>query len=223
MNHADSQKLIDVRRRMKDKKGAEYAMMINHENWKKGSVSHIPTLAVASPAFGRPHPIQGPPIIHPSSHFGPSPYARPTYIGPPVVGKIFSPMSINTVTPAVSSKRQKKPDISPTKTPSFDTKPFETNIARESKRSSQEISPSMHKIPSTPVVRPVAEPSSSQSKRQKVNQKKETFPLFGPDNPKQVNATAFAVFNFLSESDKNNAAKVCIAWNKLLRNGDTVS
>jgi hypothetical protein len=81
----------------------------------------------------------------------------------------------------------------------------------------------MHTIPSTPVVRPVAEPSSSQSKRQKVNLDEEKFPLFGPNNPKQVNATALAVFNFLSKSDKDNAAQVCKAWNKLLRNDDTIS
>jgi hypothetical protein len=226
MNHAESQKLIDVRRRMKDHKGAEYAMKINHETWKKGSLAHsAPPIRTTSPAyFGHPpHPMAS--IVHSAPHIhhpGNPHYARTPYIGPPM-GSIFSPMSVNPVTPSLGAKRPGTYDDSPRKSKAASLiKPEKLDGKRlsplENKRASQEITPSSSATPTTPSVRHDSSyvKSSSPSKRKKRDlDDEEKIPFFGPNTANLSRITVLTVLSYLSNADKYAASQVCRSWYEL--------
>jgi hypothetical protein len=224
MNHAESQKLIDVRRRMKDHKGAEYAMKINHETWKKGSLSHTAPrpLRTSSPAFFGHHPSHPMgPIIHSAPHL--HPHYRTPYIGPSSMGTIFSPMNVNPVTPALGSKREGKYIDSPRKSKATSViKPEKLDEKRlspsELKRSSRQITPSSL-APKTPSTRTdsssVDLPLASPSKRKRGDlDEEDIFHYFGSGNPKLSRTTALHVLGYLPFTDKHSASLVCKIWHK---------
>lgn len=228
MNHAGSQKLIDVRRQMKDKKGAEYAMKINHETWKQGSsqsqshlhMLHRPPIVTSPAAIGRS--LNLPPHGHPTSSSlpGPASYARPTYFRPPMMGAIaYSPVSVNPVTPAVSSKKSANPANTPRdkRTTPLVASAIDTDFKAQppsNKRTSQEITPSTTKKSRTPAIRAIFDPFSSRRKRKKGDVEK-LFPYFGPKSPNQPKVTTLAIFSFLTNAELYKASLVCKSWNKL--------
>lgn len=69
-NLPGSQKLIDKRRKMKDKKGADFAMRVADEAWKNRTVG-----SAMKPAPPQSTPVQGPPSGH-RGHPMPSPAGR---------------------------------------------------------------------------------------------------------------------------------------------------
>lgn len=160
---------------MKDKKGADFAMRINHETWKKGSTqqqshSHLPPMSYRPPP-GASGSFALPPRGHPSGNV--PQYSRPPYLGPPMMGAIvYSPMNVNTVTPGFSNPRtvlrqqSPTPTMMTTKTPAISsskapppiraaaeaTTAVATNVSldipvSQKKRPSIEISPSALKSP----------------------------------------------------------------------------
>jgi hypothetical protein len=230
MNRADSQKLIDTRRKMKDKKGADYAMRINDETWKKGSSQSRPPPGMpqrgpkASPVASSRSPMQGAQLPLPSGTQSKSPhqpvaYLRPSYMGPPMMGSIgYSPMSVSPVTPAVGNQRFAQLGSSSSSTLPPTGQPVTSTVAlsgQNKKRPAQEITPSATKPPRSRAVRAVFDPTFSRKKRKKGNVEEETVSYFGPTLPQQPKTTALAVFNFLSNEDIYKAALVCKNWNKL--------
>jgi hypothetical protein len=220
MNHAESQKLIDVRRRMKDHKGAEYAMKINHETWKKGSLSNTaPPLRTTSPAFFGHHPshpmgtlIHSAPHMH--HHPGNPHFVRTPYIGPSSMGTIFSPMNVNPVTPALG-KRLGIYDDSPRKSKGSSViKPEKLDEKRlsplENKRPSRDITPSSL-TPKASVT--TIENVTSPSKRKKtVTAEEKTFPYFGSTNAHQSKKTLQRILRYTSTADKYSLSQVSKLW-----------
>lgn len=122
MNHANSQKLIDVRRRIKDKTGADFAMRINHEMWKKGSSNTtsistgpsnqhrhttMPQQTSHMSIGGHHRAGSGPPGISQPSNSS-TPYPRPLYRSGPPPNMSGPTTHINPVTPGLSKKKDKK-------------------------------------------------------------------------------------------------------------------
>jgi hypothetical protein len=95
-NRAGSQKLIDKRRKMKDTKGAEYAMQISKEVWEQQprvapiTKSKPPVIASSEAVMNRPITQPRTDMVGPSSRFHTT---RPVQLGPPTMGNVgFSPM-----------------------------------------------------------------------------------------------------------------------------------
>ncbi len=97
-NRAGSQKLIDKRRKMKDTKGAEYAMQISKEVWEQqprgASVASKPPLLTSKEAT-----IHRPVVPHFTGDLDKlsrSLSTKPVQLGPPTKGNVeFSPMENN--------------------------------------------------------------------------------------------------------------------------------
>jgi F-box-like len=230
MNHADSQKLIDVRRKMKDKRATDYAMMLNHESWKQGSAKSQPQ--------GRRTPIQPdqkpsagtnmshslpmlPPFSTPGAPLVSHLYPRPPFLGPPMTGPIaYSPLGMNPVTPSYAIKPMPKPidtrSLHKRANPSAPT----TSDVEGAKRPLQEITPSVSKPPRVLAQRLSFDAKSSRKKLKKLSTEEEMLPFFGEKLPTQSLTSALTIFSFLSNDDTYRASLVSKRWNKLAMHED---
>lgn len=172
LNYVGSQPLIDKRRKIKDHKGAEFAMRTADDAWKgKRGPRPIHPLGAPSPApGGRPHhghpPMHMPPMIQPSpAHRGgprgpntgpPPPYGMaPYHMGPPMG---YSPMGMPpTVTPGYASG---KPPVGRKDV----RRPGGLSAARGKFNPKQQSTPKLA-TPRTPAVRLGFDPHSSKKKR----------------------------------------------------------
>jgi F-box domain len=99
-NRAGSQKLIDKRRKMKDTKGAEYAMKISKEVWEQqprvaAIVSKPPMITSRDAILNRPVVPHRTDATGKSSRFHST---RPLQLGPPTMGHVgFSPVDPKNV------------------------------------------------------------------------------------------------------------------------------
>jgi F-box-like len=235
MNHADSQKLIDVRRRMKDIKGADFAMRINHETWKNGSASrssktNMPTSLPPPVVFSKGSRMSIGSKI-PFSNEGTSlrkecvetTDSRPVYVGPRVEGIVaYSPFKINAVTPGVSSQHSSQHLMSPQQIRSSppimfntiqDSMPIVSKIS--SKRPSKEITPTSSRASRRRAIRTHFDDWESRKRRKKDPIQQEPSGFFGPSKPELPKTIALAVFNFLSNVDIYTASQVCGSWSKV--------
>jgi hypothetical protein len=232
MNKAGSQKLIDKRRKMKDTRGAAYAMRVAEESWKgphrqrtssAGVPPHLRAPLPSSAGGGRPSMQVMPHMMRPSppgSHgrpqgppggTGPPQHYMP-YLGPAHMGAIgYSPMGVPPITPGYGDPRMGDPSRfsrpGPTVAPG--------SVARQvMKRPAQKITPGASS-PRTPGVRRAFDPAQSRKKRRKGNTEEDALPFFGPSLPPQTKTAALVVFSFLSNEDVHKAAQVCRNWKRL--------
>jgi hypothetical protein len=126
-NYAGSQALIDKRRKIKDQRGADFAMRVADEAWKGTNrkrtappppapparrIAHGPSMPIPSPATGRLHPThmmhaspRGPPAQHGGSHHPHYMSHHGMMMGPPMGGSMgmggmaYSPMGMPPMTP----------------------------------------------------------------------------------------------------------------------------
>ena len=167
LNYVGSQALIDKRRKMKDHRGAEFAMRIADEAWKGGKHAGPPRgmnpRGMAHPSPPGPHgghPMPMPHMMQPSPsphHHGPPP---PHYMGP-MMGHAhmgYSPMGMPPVTPGyVHGKQQMMP-------PSGARRAEVTRSAPKEDTKQKGRTP-MANTPRTPAVRLGFDPHSSKKKR----------------------------------------------------------
>jgi hypothetical protein len=231
MNKAGSQKLIDKRRKMKDTRGAAFAMRVAEESWKgahrqrsssAGVPPHLRAPLPPSAGGGRPSNQMMPHMMRPSppgSHGrpqgppggnGPPQHYMP-YLGPAHMGAIgYSPMGVPPITPGYGDPRMNDPRFSrpgPTVAPG--------SVARQAmKRPAQKITPGAT-TPRTPGVRRAFDPAQSRKKRRKGKTEEDALPFFGPSLPPQTKTAALVVFSFLSNQDVHKAAQVCRNWKRL--------
>ncbi|GAX21038.1 hypothetical protein FisN_1Lh290 [Fistulifera solaris] len=219
-NLAGSQTLIDKRRKMKDSKGAEYAVRVAHEVWQ-----------------GQRAPQQGPPVspgnmrssnlpagaVHghqmsqgTMSHRG---YMHPAYMTSSVMGHIgYSTIGVPPVTPMFGQQQrahemQMRAMMQHYKPEDQSTKATETKSASSKKRpcpeTSTPVTASKNTAPRTPPVRIEFDPSSSR----KSKSEEEMLSLFG--DPKQPKHTILNVFSFLTNADIYNASIVSKEWGRI--------
>lgn len=238
MNHADSQKLIDVRRKMKDKRAADYAMMINHESWKQGSATNpyqtnqyqlnrtpVQPKAPASTGLVVPHSLPIPHLPAAGAPRVPYTYPRPPFLGPPMMGAIaYSPMGANPVTPSYARHISLPVDATfllARTTPSISiTIPFKETEHEGEKRASQKMTPTDTKVAPTLAQRLYFDATSSCKKRKKDQLGENLLPFFGEKVPLQPKTIALYIFSFLSNEETYNASLVCKSWRKLAMNED---
>ena len=247
MNYAGSQALIDKRRKIKDRPGADYALRISDERWKSGSGSSGRKAPpppphrrppIPSPVIGMPPPHH---MMHPSPR-GPPPqgshgYPRPPpphrhYMGPPppMIGHGHShphmgypPMGM-PVTPGYHGP--------PHRLSSGEGLPHSMYRPPHSSRppsagkpmptpTMKDHSKNTAVSPRTPGVRIQFDPATSRKKRKVTPGGIEpTKPYFGKNIPQQPKTTALAVFAFLSNDDLYHAGLVCKRWSGLAMDGE---
>lgn len=221
LNYPGSQALIDKRRKIKDHRGADFAMRVADEAWKgkhggqklvprKRGVAPLPSPAHPPPHHGHPnysmhhpHMMHGsPPPGHGPPHRGMPGHHYMTHMmmGPPHLG--YSPMGMPPMTPSYmpgkpsvrsSSKHVQPPHVS----------------ERERHRTP------VLATPRTAAIRLGFDPVSSKKKRKlRPGAKEATFPYFDK-LPEQPKTTALAVFSFLSNDDLYNAGLVSKRWSRL--------
>ena len=225
MNRAGSQKLIDKRRKMKDTKGAEFAMRVSQESWKGqrkpvgGPPRRVP---IASPA-NVVRQVQGVPAPTPGSR-GPPPhrgFLHPAYMGAPphqMMGHIgYSPMGGPAVTPGFAPPPRMERPVVPRPPPpprSMSRPPPPTSgptAHRPPKRVAEEITPP----PKSRGVRIEFDAASSRKKRRRGGGEEEMFAYFGKSVAKQPKTTALAIMSYLSNDDLYKAALVNKSWSRL--------
>ena len=207
-NRAGSQKLIDKRRKMKDIKGAEFAMRVAEETWKaqggrqRKSGATKPDIRATVPTSTRGHPRTGPPTG----------YVHPGFVPPHMMGMGYSPMAAApAVTPGYSQPRPtgKAQQSALAKVPASIEK---TTGSPGTKR------PPPVETTKTPKNRPVRiefDVSVSRKRRKKGLSNEDVFDYFGPYVAKQPKITALGIFSFLSNEDVYKAASVCKTWKSL--------
>ena len=230
-NRAGSQKLIDKRRKMKDNKGADYAMKLAKEYWERPSSRRRAvapqltphTVRMASPAstalsgvrspvpqqLGSPIPHMSAGIVAPRHPYIPYSSSSP-YAGLAVMGGMgYSPMpQVQPVAPIHVSALpgQGQPPATSAATAAFVTAPrptVSTTSGTSAKRRLTEV------VTATTAVRLDFDPA----KRARGD---DVFAAhFGAGVPPQTETTARTVFSFLSNEDLWAASLVCQQWNKL--------
>jgi F-box-like len=232
MNHATSQKLIDVRRKMKDKKATDFAMMVNHESWKLGSATNpyqlhrTPIQPKAKPTTSLSVPRTLPIQHHntPGARKAPYTYPRPPHLGPPMMGSIaYSPFGGNPVTQSceeICLPVDASSLVAHATTSNPITSPVNETDNKGEKRLSQEITPSVTKVTRLLAHRVCFDVSSSRKKRRKGDVGEVLFHFFGEKLPMQSETIALSIFSFLSNEETYYASLVCKSWNKLAMNED---
>ncbi len=216
-NLAGSQTLIDKRRKMKDSKGAEYAVRVAHEVWQGQRAQQQGS--AASPANMRSSNIPAGSVHGHQMSQGAMPhrgYMHPAYMASSVMGHIgYSTMGVPPVTPMFGQQQrahemQMRAMMQHYKPEDHSTKPTETKFASSKKRSCPETSPpvtaSKNPVPRTPPVRIQFDPSSSR----KSKTEEEMLSLFG--KTKQPKRTILNIFSFLTNVDIYNASIVSKEW-----------
>ena len=231
LNYAGSQALIDKRRKIKDRPGAEYAARVSDEQWKLGSGRKAPP--------HRRHPLPSPVIMPPHHTMYPSPRGHPPqrghgysrvppqrqyYMGPPtqmIPGHPhtgYPPINM-AVTPGYHKSAHR---MTPGEGPAHNMyRPTPSSrILSASKPSARSTTKGQNKTtsgsPKTPGVRKTFDLATSREKRRTNNGESEpTEPFFGIKNSKQPKTTALAVFSFLSNDDLYHASLVCRRWGEL--------
>eukprot|EP00980_Cylindrotheca_fusiformis_P027930 scaffold22569_cov116-Cylindrotheca_fusiformis.AAC.1 len=231
LNYAGSQALIDKRRKIKDQRGAEFAMRVADEAWKGKSPGPVggggsarkptpPPPSAPSRRRSAPSPIGsqrlGPPPHHrmhstprgghPQRHHAPHHHPHPHYMGHPgmMMGPPmgYSPMGM----PMTPAGYPPHPDGHGMYPPPPGPPP--------SGGSRKTVAPMMPKnaaalalsTPKTPAVRKHFDPATSRKKRKLSSGESEpTLPFFGDKLPMQPKTTALAIFAFLSNDDIYNA------------------
>lgn len=247
-NHAGSQKLIDKRRKLKDVRGAEFAMRVSEEAWKgckppppqnnppprQGTARMSPPAPSNRqlPGGNNNFPPMPPGAMRPMSHIAPPPphhaYLRPPYIAPQMGQMGFSPLGgmnprtpgyTDLVPPNVGGFPQPPPHAPSAIAPPAQPTTAPTQIAQQ---------PSLPKItpipgtcsPRTPAVRVAFDPSSFR-KKLTTGIEEVTFPYFGPPPmPAQPKTTVLAIFSYLSNKDVSQAALVCKTWKSLAEDNE---
>jgi hypothetical protein len=215
LNYAGSQALIDKRRKIKDQRGADFAMRVADEAWKgqPGGPRKPPPSAprpkmlqqpLPSPATARfpPHPMhpspRGPPPGYPTHYMHQGMMMGPP-MGGPMGGMGYSPMG-GPMTPA---------GYYPPMHGMYPPPPHQRQPEQSAplKRTS---------TPRTPAVRVEFDPASSRKKRKlSPGVAEPTLAYFGDKLPEQPKTTALAIFSFLSNDDLYNAGLVSKSWTKL--------
>lgn len=230
LNFAGSQALIDKRRKIKDQRGADFAMRVADEAWKSGRAGGARKLPPMNPSLARRPPAKSP-GMHPSSHMmhpsphGPPPphYASmpPYYRGPHPYPHMGMP-----ITPAGYPPHHLPPHMQgqpphgmypPMPGPPTSARKESTTTARPMPKS---VTPAST-TPKTLGVRVQFDPASSRKKRKiSPGQAEETLPIFGDKFPEQPKTAALAIFSFLSNDDLYNAGLVCKSWSQLAMDGE---
>lgn len=233
LNYAGSQALIDKRRKIKDQRGADFAMRVADEAWKgqpggPGKPGGPPSVRrpppVPSPGGARlPHPHmmhpspRGPPP--PGSHHPPPHYMHQgMMMGPPMGHMGYSPMGI-PMTPAGYPHPQHMAQGEPHHS-MYPPPPGNPSAHRPTEvHPPPKITPTA--TPRTPAVRVRFDPASSRKKRKlSPGVPEPTFPYFGEKLPEQPKTTALAIFSFLSNDDLYNAGLVCKKWTQIAMDGE---
>jgi hypothetical protein len=220
LNYAGSQALIDKRRKIKDQRGADFAMRVADEAWKgqPGGPRKPPPSAPRpsmqqqsqpSPASARfpPHTMhpspRGPPPGYPTHYMHQGLMMGPP-MGGPMTGMGYSPMG-GPMTPAGYY-----PPMSHGEMHGMYPPPPQQRLAEQS------APPKRTSAPRTPAVRVEFDPASSRKKRKlSPGVAEPTLAYFGDKLPEQPKTTALAIFSFLSNDDLYNAGLVCKSWTKL--------
>lgn len=236
LNYAGSQALIDKRRKMKDRSGAEYALRVSDEQWKSGCGS---SGRKAPAPQHRRHPIPSPVIMPPHHTMYPSPRGHPPqgnhgysrllpqrqyYMGMstqmiahghPHSG--YAPMNM-PVTPGYHRPAHRM--VSVDGLPHRLYRPSQNSrISSVAKPVAKIATKDKHKStagsPKTPGIRKPFDPATSRKKRKTTDGESEpTEPYFG-ETRKQPKTTALAVFSYLSNDDLYHASLVCRRWGGL--------
>jgi len=215
LNYAGSQALIDKRRKIKDQRGADYAMRVADEAWKgkppgiplsarkvpphPGSARRHPTPSPMGPGSRLPHHMmhttpRGPP---PPPHH---PHHPPHYMGPPMMMG-YPPMGM-PMTPA---------GYHPHTAEAHGMYPPPPGPPPSSRKTKGAVTPA---VPKSPPVRIKFDPATSRKKRN-AGEPEPTLPFFGKTMPDQPKTTALAIFSFLSNDEIYNAGLVCKSWSRL--------
>ncbi len=220
-NLAGSQTLIDKRRKMKDSKGAEYAVRVAHEVWQgqrapqQGPAASPANMRSSKVPAGAVHGHQMPQRT--MSHRG---YMHPAYMTSSVMGHIgYSTMGVPPVTPMFGQQQrahemQMRAMMQHYKLEDQSTNATETKFASSKKRScppetSPPVTTSKNTAPRTPPIRIEFDPSSSR----KSKSEGEMLTLFG--KPKQPKRTVLTIFSFLTNTDIYNASIVSKEWGRI--------
>jgi hypothetical protein len=218
MNQAGSQKLIDKRRKMKDTKGAEYAMRVAEESWKGGPAqSRKPPSAPPRRGASTAVPVSG--SRDPRSHGGAPHHSVPHghYYPPHAYGYVpphlgYSPMAPH-YPPSTPGYNPRTPVY-----PMSHGRPHSGHVdiaprpSSSAKRSISRVTPGT--AIRTPAKRAAFDPAASRRKRRKGNAPEVTEQYFGT-MPAQPKTTALAIFSYLSNEDVYSAALVCKKWSVL--------
>eukprot|EP00535_Pseudo-nitzschia_heimii_P000368 CAMPEP_0197188610 /NCGR_PEP_ID=MMETSP1423-20130617/18114_1 /TAXON_ID=476441 /ORGANISM="Pseudo-nitzschia heimii, Strain UNC1101" /LENGTH=1059 /DNA_ID=CAMNT_0042640495 /DNA_START=182 /DNA_END=3361 /DNA_ORIENTATION=- len=234
LNYAGSQALIDKRRKIKDRSGAEYALRVSDEQWKSGcgSAGRKPS----APPHRR-HPMPSPVVMPPHHNLYPNPRGPPPqgshsysrypsqrhyYMGvpprmiahghPPHAG--YAPMNM-PVTPGYHRPTHRMPPTGGLQRGMYH--PSRSNrLATAGNPTTKVINAKgTAASPKTPGIRKAFDPATSRKKRKTTDGESEpTEPYFG-EKINQPKTTALAVFSFLSNDDLYHASLVCRRWGKL--------
>ncbi|CAJ1968700.1 unnamed protein product [Cylindrotheca closterium] len=225
MNYAGSQALIDKRRKIKDQRGADFAMRVADEAWKgkppglplsarKGNPYPNPGRRYPTPSpmgAGRmPHHMMhpgGPPRGPPSHQHQHHHHHHPHYMGPPMMmgyPPMGMPMTPVGYHPHSEAHGMYPPPPGPPP-PSSRKTPGQKSVATPASAE-----------PKSPPVRIKFDPATSRKKRNtKAGEPEPTLPYFGSTMPAQPKTTALAIFSFLSNDEIYNAGLVCKSWSRL--------
>lgn len=236
LNYAGSQALIDKRRKIKDQRGADFAMRVADEAWKQGRAGaprkpsappasasrhppgkspHMPPPHMMHPSPRGPIPPHGPPPGHPHHlAYGMPPYMRghPPPHGYPHMGMPLTPAGYPQHPPHMHGEMYPPPHHGG---------PHPGMRKGELKRPPPNSVTPLSATPRTPGVRVKFDPASSRKKRKiSLGQDEATIPFFGMKFPAQPKTTALAIFAFLSNDDLYNAGLVCKSWSQLAMDGE---
>jgi len=221
LNFAGSQALIDKRRKIKDQRGADFAMRVADEAWKGKPPPGVPVSARKGqpyPNSGRRHPTPSPMgagrmphhMMHstprgPHSHHHPPPH----YMGPPMMMG-YPPMGM-PMTPAGYHHPHHPAEAHGMYPPPPGPPPSSSR-----KMGPKSVVTPASAVPKSPPVRIKFDPATSRKKRNtKSGEPEPTLPYFGKTMPAQPKTTALAIFSFLSNDEIYNAGLVCKSWSRL--------
>lgn len=241
LNYAGSQALIDKRRKIKDQRGADFAMRVADEAWKQGragvprkpaapaasagrhppgkspSMSHMPPPHMMHPSPRGPMPPHGPPPGHPH-HIS---YGMPPYMRGPPPPHGYPHMGMPPLTPAGYPQHPPHMHGEMYPPPPHHGGPHPSMRKGELKRPPPNSVTPLMATPRTPGIRVQFDPASSRKKRKiSLGQDEATIPFFGMKFPAQPKTTALAIFSFLSNDDLYNAGLVCKSWSQLAMDGE---
>jgi len=236
-NHAGSQKLIDKRRKMKDTKGADYAMKISKELWERGKAQRqkgppqlppqrlsiaspgglrSPMASMRSPEAPMSRGMPPPPPQHPHGGF-PPPFVESSVSGPAYRSRspfMTSPVmggrvGFSPMGPGMGGFEQHGiSPPAPRKATSAVTAPKSAT-----KKSIKKVTPAT--APRTPGVRLQFDPAVSRQKRRRGDQEEPLALFFGNQVRPQPKTVALTVFSFLADEDFLSASLVCKEWSRV--------
>jgi len=231
LNYAGSQALIDKRRKIKDRSGAEYALRVSDEQWKSTCAS---SGRKALPH--RRHPTPSPMMMPPHHTVYPSPRGHPpqrshgySYLPPPQRSYYTGPHAHMmphghphagyvprgmAVTPGYHRPAHR---MAPGEGPphSMYHPPHSNRVPSAGKPSARSTTKGNPKSTSGSPKRKEFDPATSREKRRSSNGESEPTEAYFGENIKQPKTTALAVFSFLSNSDLYHASLVCRRWGQL--------